>query len=448
MKNSLVSIFTIITFILFASSCNNVPSVNEAEFNEVLALIGQADSVRKVDGDISTAEIYIDSTLSKYNLIGLSLEQVQAIAESGRLYRFNALRKKLKPALERLSENDSLPGCEAAALLTINFPKPEEGYNADVQHKEWAEAYFKLVNHPAIGELILKEDYSSTTPFSRVMFMDVTKISDTGLLEEIARLLDMPMSDRAAMSTVQLFREMLNENSGISPERAQEIRLKVVKLAQNALDNVKAAGKDQAKRTLDYYNKNLAYLNGPTAKGELINYIAPEINFDWTNELKANKLSDLKGNVVILDFWATWCGPCIASFPNIRALQERYANYPVKIIGVTSLQGSHSDPINKKRIQVDTPEEEYALMPGFIEQMEMTWNVVFSPEGCFNPEFGVSGIPHVAIIDAEGKVRYNGLRPYNAPFHEAEKIDALLKEAGLPFPEQPMDSINYAKIGH
>ena len=74
-------------------------------------------------------------------------------------------------------------------------------------------------------------------------------------------------------------------------------------------------------------------------------------------------------------------------------------------------------------------------MTGFIKDMEVTWPVAFAHQEVFNPEYGVRGIPHVAIIDPAGKVRYNGLHPGGSLKDKADKIDALLKAAGLPVPE-------------
>ena len=85
-------------------------------------------------------------------------------------------------------------------------------------------------------------------------------------------------------------------------------------------------------------------------------------------------------------------------------------------------------------------------MKEFMKDADMTWKVAFASENVFNPMYGVKGIPHVAIIDAEGRVRYNALRPYNPPFHEAEKIDALLQEAGLKYPKEPMSQENFVKF--
>ena len=169
------------------------------------------------------------------------------------------------------------------------------------------------------------------------------------------------------------------------------------------------------------------------AQGKLLNAPAPELTFSWSSDPSIKSMADLKGKVVVLDFWATWCGPCIASFPNIRELVRRYEGYPVAVIGVTSVQGYHIG----KQGRVDTagdPAKEHALMPEFMSWREMTWPVIFTEQPVFNPEFGVIGIPHVAIIDPAGKVRHNALRPSNTIEEEAEKIDALLKEAGLKTP--------------
>ena len=110
------------------------------------------------------------------------------------------------------------------------------------------------------------------------------------------------------------------------------------------------------------------------------------------------------------------------------------AGYDVAIIGVTSVQGRHYPGDGPPVDCTDDPEKEMGLMPAFIETKNMTWTVAFSEQEVFNPEYGLRGIPHVAIIDAEGKVRYNGLHPASPLEEKTAKIDKLLAEAGLEVP--------------
>ena len=87
----------------------------------------------------------------------------------------------------------------------------------------------------------------------------------------------------------------------------------------------------------------------------------------------------------------------------MRELNSKYGGDDFVILGITSYQGSFSDGDIRER-DID-PGRELELTKGFVERHEMTWPVVFSKQSCFNPEYGVKGIPTLVLIDKKGIVR-------------------------------------------
>jgi len=166
------------------------------------------------------------------------------------------------------------------------------------------------------------------------------------------------------------------------------------------------------------------------AKQGVIGKPAPALTFTWTTRDGLKTLADLKGKVVVIDFWATWCGPCLSSLPQVRELAAHYEGLDVVVLGVTSIQGFVA---NLQPGRIDTkgdPKREMELMREFITAKNITWPIVFSEQPVFNEEYGVSGIPHMAIVAPDGTVRHNGMHPAAPHAEKVEKIDALLKEFG------------------
>lgn len=223
---------------------------------------------------------------------------------------------------------------------------------------------------------------------------------------------------------------------GLDKAQREAVRLGLIDMLGRAANATNENGEPVLGNAQRYVENSIKLMKGAHARGMLIDHAMPEMTIEWSSDSSITSFADLKGKVVVVDFWATWCGPCIASFPKIRELQDHYDGKPVVIIGVTSLQGSVSRvPGEAGRVDTkDNPQKEYELMPAVMEGLDVTWPVVFTEQNVFNPDFGVRGIPHVAIIDAEGKVRFNGMHPAAPLGEKTSKIDKLLTEMGVEPP--------------
>lgn len=105
------------------------------------------------------------------------------------------------------------------------------------------------------------------------------------------------------------------------------------------------------------------------------------------------KLSDLKGQVVVLDFWATWCPPCREELPHIQALHEKYAGKQVRIIAV-NCEGAQD------RAQWEK------LVRSFVLSNKLTMTVVNDLDYEVNQAYGIDAFPTVLVIDKAGTIRY------------------------------------------
>ena len=122
----------------------------------------------------------------------------------------------------------------------------------------------------------------------------------------------------------------------------------------------------------------------------------PGIDFTLTDlEGKAVRLSDQQGKVVVLDFWATWCGPCKSSFPTLQEVFEKYrSNDRVAIFALNTWE----------RVGGRQREE---LVKKFMAENKYTFPVLFD-EG-FVDRYGVEGIPTKFIIDKKGRIAFKSI---------------------------------------
>ena len=98
--------------------------------------------------------------------------------------------------------------------------------------------------------------------------------------------------------------------------------------------------------------------------------------------------ADLAGKVVVLNFWATWCGPCRLEMPSLQALHERSDTSEVVVLGLSTDVGS-ADPIR-----------------AFLEEREITYSVGRATQAHRQAFGGIRGIPTTFIIDPDGVIQH------------------------------------------
>ena len=121
--------------------------------------------------------------------------------------------------------------------------------------------------------------------------------------------------------------------------------------------------------------------------------------------------SDYRGKVVLLDFWASWCGPCRQSFPWMNEVQKKYADQDLVVIAVNLDQ--------EKQAAAD-----------FLTDVPATFKIVYDPDGSSAEQMEVMGMPMSYLIDRQGHVRHRliGFNSSKKKEHE-DHILALLNDA-------------------
>lgn len=113
---------------------------------------------------------------------------------------------------------------------------------------------------------------------------------------------------------------------------------------------------------------------------------APDFELSST-EGKQVKLSDFKNKIVIVDFWATWCGPCRESIPDLVELRKTYKNKGLEIIGVSLDDESTVENVKP-----------------FIKNLGINYTVVYGNSKIVQDYGNISGIPTLFIIDQKGNI--------------------------------------------
>lgn len=116
-----------------------------------------------------------------------------------------------------------------------------------------------------------------------------------------------------------------------------------------------------------------------------IGRVAPDVQISPLSPGSDVKISDYKGKVVLLDFWATWCAPCRATMPAISALQEKYGSSGLVVLGITN-------------------EDRATVMAAKSSMPEFAYDLFLDTKGAANGWYGVESLPTMVIIGRDGKI--------------------------------------------
>ncbi|MFQ5427529.1 MAG: TlpA disulfide reductase family protein [Thermodesulfobacteriota bacterium] len=147
-----------------------------------------------------------------------------------------------------------------------------------------------------------------------------------------------------------------------------------------------------------------------TAGAEAIDFTFPDL------EGKNHKLSDMRGNVVFLNVWATWCDPCREEMPSMQYMHEKYKDKPFKVVAVSIDKGS-DDPVKK-----------------FAEEYGLTFLILHDRKGSIKNTYKTTGVPETFIIDQNGIVAEKiwGPRDWSSKKNLYTIENLLAKGAGAP----------------
>lgn len=367
-------------------------------------------------------------------LAAVMLVPIVAFAQSGpadALQQINSYRASKNKDIKTRSDYDA---------VQAEVKKMAEGFLKGLDLKKveaadglaWAQIASMAEKHKLACDLCQKyltSNPSSADRFTAHMLMlnSCNEQGEADMILMVSKDVSPDTKERSltfATNTAYMYADTIKEKKGVDAAiKAIEAAEARIPVAQFATDQEKkmlgsarysitdakvsllmdAGKKDRALETIDAGIKlfpdgdaNAKRLSTKRNQITIINSLAPVLTVErGYGEFPG--LDKLKGKVVLVDFFAHWCGPCIASFPEMKQLYADFHDKGLEIVGATRYYGYYGQERGL------SPDAEFAKMQGFLDEHKLPWPVVYVKNEDFTA-YGVTGIPHVAVIDKKGNV--------------------------------------------
>lgn len=180
-------------------------------------------------------------------------------------------------------------------------------------------------------------------------------------------------------------------------------------VAKQAFQNIKATGSEEDKRMAF---RGLVQLRDLHTRLRLVDRAAPELAVkEWLNSPPVT-LAELKGKVVLLEFWATWCKPCEQMFPKIKELRQAHAERGLEVLALTRYFMAYGGT-------EEAQAQELTLIREFAGKHKIEFPIGVSADESTQNAYGATALPMFALTDRAGVVRSFAFSPDDENFQRA-----------------------------